>query len=353
MSKKNIFRKWRQFSSAATYIVALCCVFPVYGDLLINDTPTTIIQGNSSRLNQPEGVVFSLSDECIAVANALGNTISIYKRIGDGGSLYENEPSFIIDDKDNFNYPHDVKYTPNGKYLGVISRWNSTAAIYRTKNSSGSSFSTKPSWKLKGSSSKLNHPASLDFSPSGNILVICNRRGSITFHKKKSHKSGEYHQSPYQEITQRQLLKYGISNPHGVAFSPDGNTIATVHKKYFMNPASDGQSALVIFEKSSPNSTNFNPAPSFVSYAGTKGLHSIAFHPSGNYLAVSDGISDVYIYQRSEGNEFVLVHTIKVPGETPEDEGPKGMAFSRSGDCLAVTVVSPYQVHIYDVQEVD
>lgn len=115
-------------------ITAIACsmMFQLQGKLVVSEKPTTTIavdfigdQGplSGSGLSRPENITFSPSDDCLAVANILNDSVSFYHRIGDSGFQYEATPSFTLKGTDAFiAAPHDVAFSPCGNYVGVISR---------------------------------------------------------------------------------------------------------------------------------------------------------------------------------------------------------------------------------------
>jgi hypothetical protein len=65
------------------------------GSLVVDSAPTTVIGEEDYELDRPEGVAFSPSGEYVAVANALVDKVTFYRRIGDQGSAYEKRAPFL------------------------------------------------------------------------------------------------------------------------------------------------------------------------------------------------------------------------------------------------------------------
>ncbi len=325
----------------------------LYSKLNVSDQPTTIIMGPDSGVHFPEGVAFSPSGDCVAVANTSENSISFYKRIGESGATYETSPSCTIKNKNQLLYVHDVTFTPSGKYIGAVSRNKHQIVMYQRDLKKSCSFYPAPVLVISGEDSKLNNPDCISFS-SQNVMGIANRMGEhgINFYKLLEHHEYSYDSIPYQQITEEDMLAFGLAAPHNIEFTPDGTIMASVHKKYKKNKEASGESGLAIYEKKDNPSQEYYTSPSFVLLLGDSKIHACSFHCSGKYLAIADQHAYVQIYEKNnESIEFTLMLT--TTQDKKEGYGrAKGIAFSLDGNALAISYDTD-RVYIYDVHEVE
>ena len=294
----------------------------------ITDDPICTINGVEGRLSRPEGIAFSPKGEKLAIANSTNGTVTFYERISDGSAVYEAGPSYVLENKKSLRYTHGVQFTPCGKYIGVASRNTNSVVLFQV----GKNF---PYQTLK---SNLDYPAELSFS--SNLLGVASRKGNdyLTFYKQL--KSGKFAPKPEWIVGRKFHEDLNLSAPHALAFSPDGKTLATVHKRYVSSP--EGRAALVIWDV-------LKKSPKFIHPLGEEFFHSIAFHPSGNYIAVTNERKNVEIFKREEGYTFSLFAEIPVEREDRK-ESCKGIAFSACGNYLGFTSTKP-AVLIYDIGE--
>ncbi|NGX39441.1 MAG: hypothetical protein KR126chlam1_00770 [Chlamydiae bacterium] len=325
----------------------------LHSDLFVNETPVTIIQGPQSSLNRPEGASFSPSGNCLVIANSSGCSLTFYKRIGDSGGKYEIAPSFVIKDSKLLNYAHDVAFSPCGQYVVAACRESNTLACYKRKKGSEIAFIRRPHWLIEGfHKAKLHKPTSIAFSPCGQIIAVANRMGnySTNFYAQIPGGDFQFDPVPFQTITAEELAKHNVSASHGLAFTPDGNHLATMHKSWWQTPS--GESAFTFADKESLGDMTCHFSLSNVELYGCTCLHSIAFHPSGKYLAATHESGDVIIFEKvAASNEYVSMTSISID-KRGKHEGPKGIAFSPCGRYLAVTTVANF-VLIYEVEEIE
>jgi DNA-binding beta-propeller fold protein YncE len=335
-------------------IVQAFYLLPIQSHLVISEKPSTIISGEGTQLERPEGISFSPSGDCLAVANSSGDSVTIYSRIGNEGIEYDPIAACVIHNSKVLEYPHDVDFSPCGQYLVVANRNKHCISFFRRSSINSCQFESSPYFNLRGKRTKLQLPAGVAYSPVGNFLVVANRQGNgkITFYSPnmKKGKSNSFKKTPFYETTARDMQSLNIGASHDVAISSDGNTVAVVHKKYVGEYSRN--SALVIYENQAEFSKLPHFVPTYVKNFGVSCLHSISFHPSGKYLAVSDEREDVMIFQRVEKtNAFELITSIPIDKQG-NVEGAKGVAFSPQGDCIAISTMIP-EILIYDIHEVE
>jgi len=327
----------RAFYIQILLVPMLLTLSVMQGELWINPEPTTVIEGPKSQLNRCEGVAFTPDGSYIALGNYLSHSITFYKRIGDIGSEYEIVPSYVLQDNHYLYTIHDLNFSSEGQFLAASSRDSDSAVIFQRLNSEDIQFKTNPVWSVRGGESGIKKCDSIAFSPDDQLIAVLSRMGGtgITFYERFEQK-GSFKKTPTQQITEAMLLQQDISAPHGLTFSPDGKLLAVVHSRF--RGQAEGFSALAIFEKSDNINELFNPLPVFVDYSGSTWFHSVAFHPSGQYLGVTVAKknSRVLIYEKSpNSNDFHLYKTFTI--DSSGSVSLKGIAFSSSGESLVVT----------------
>jgi WD40 repeat protein len=314
-----------------------------YAALIVDSAPTTIIRDQLSELDRPEGVTFSPTGKYIATANSLVDTVTFYRRIGDSGSQYETTPAFSIQGKESkLNYPHDVAFSPDGLHLAVANRIGNSITIYK-RNFNDDFYSNKPIAVIRGASSGVRRPDSVKYSPTNNIIAVANLAdSSIAFYR---YKGDVYEKKPYQIIQDTPDV---LLVPDGLDFSVDGELLAvTSHDAnavliYQKLQGSNGKYTSRPVEIIQGADTNLNYP------------HSVSFHPTKNYLLVSSsqGLKNINIFQKTSDDfprygtkpllslEITQMYdesTIHLLEELHQEGGCKGVAFSPDGKALAIT----------------
>ena len=313
-------------------------VAPLSAGLTISNEPVCIIQGDESGVNRPEGIAFSPSGDCLAVANSAGYSVTVYRRTEDENPIYSTTPTVHFQDSSVLRYPHSVEFTPDGKHLAVASRDNHSVVLYKRNFSAICSFEMTPAAILRGFG--MNLPAGVSFSADADVMGVANRAGNqpLTFYRR--YNGPVYYDQPFHSISREEVNQLGMSMAHDLAFSPLGDSFTTLHKPYCRN--SPGSSGFITYD----NQFNIQS----MSPHGIECLHSISYHPSGNYLAISHEREEVLIFEKN-GSEFVQIASIPIEkGESIE--GAKGVAFSPRGDALAVTTMLQ-TILIFEIHETE
>lgn len=320
----------------ASIILVLGMLLPSCGSktIVVDDLPITIIGNNGSGLGHPEGIAFTPSGDFIAVANAGINTISFYKR---RDSTYETSPSFILQNpQSQLSYPHDVSFSPDEKYLAVANGANSSITIYK-KSSIHSFYDEAPIAVIKGEASTVPH--AVKFAPIGNTFAVANVWGnSIALYH---YHEDKYDQSPYQVIINPVDI---LNRPDGLAFSSDGELLAVT---------SHGNHSVVLYQRIPHSQGLYSPEPIEILQGEETHFcftHSVSFHPSNDYLAVSSagGKKTLSIFKKVS-NQFPRYSTfpeqtleiynpdaLHLRDQFPEEGGVKGIAFSPDGKQISL-----------------
>lgn len=310
----------------------------------ISSAPVSVISAKdpASKLDRPEGIAFTPSGNFIAVANSLADTVTFYRRIGEGGHMYDTTPSFSIEGPDSqLNYPHDLSFSPNGQHLAVANRQSHAITIYK-KSNSHDGFDTTPIAIITGEQSRIFAPDAVKFSPVENTFVVASmftQNNLVFFYYEGDH----FDQQPFQVITCPLL-----AIPDGLGFSSDGKLLAvTSHDNH----------CVVLFQRMENSNGRFFDQP-FQAIQGEETLlcfpHSLAFHPFTNDLAVScsQGRKNVNFFKREsehsnatyfsspmlslEITEMYTSETIEWLDKLYQEGGVKGVAFSPDGQSLAI-----------------
>lgn len=304
--------------------------------------PTKSMGGTKSDLFRPEGVAFTQTGNLMAICNSEGNSVTVYKKREGTRAVYYNQPCCKIMDPVDLNYVHDVAFSPCGTLLAAAAREGQSVAIFEQCKGQIGTFETKALLTMKGPECQLGFPSGIAFHPSGDWFAVVNRGGGsgITLypnHKGPSRKSFE--SVPFQSITETDLLAHNLAAPHGLAFSQDGTWLIVTHKQFFKTDHPEGNSAISIFRCRTQSDIGLDPEPCGIFSYEQACVHSVAFHPDGEIVAVTNEAADIDILRWEEKkNSFQKIRVIPILRGMME-EGPKGISFTSDGQQLAVTTV--------------
>ncbi len=308
--------------------------------VIVGETPITVIRAeNDSKLDRPESVAFTPSGDCLAVANSLANSVTFYKRVGGEGYVYETKPSYTIEGlQSQLDYPHDLSFSPDGKHLAVANRVGNSITIYK-RDLSLNRYESHPIASIQGSRSQISFPDAVRFSPVENVIAVANMYShTITlYHFQGDH----YDRRPFQVLTHRIL-----QIPDGLDFSKDGQLLAvTSHDShsvvlyqrkegsqgFYVNTpiqALQGPQTLFCF----PHSVAFHPVKNDLTVScsqGRKNVHFFSTTESGLYATAPElSLEILEMYDES---------TIHLLDQLHQEGGVKGIAFTPDGKGLAIT----------------
>lgn len=315
---------------ALAYLMMLVC--KGHASLTVDKIPATIMKDRSSELDRPEGISFSPNREYIATANSHNNTITFYKRIEE--NVYETVPAFSIQGNESkLDFPHDLAFSPDGRHLAVANRQGNSITIYSNINSNNTPLAVI----------QIVAPNSVKYSPNNDFIAVANSH-TITFHRIHG---DIYDQTPYQMIksSERSVL-------NSLDFSKDGEFLAI---------AAIDTHSVIIYQKNSDSYTHVQTLQQNLCYP-----HSVSFHPSGDYLVVSNaqGRKNVNFFVKGSSKPILTLEitqmyeesTIHLIDQLHRRGGCKGVAFSSDGTCLAVTQnlsTPPFSVNVLLVYPVE
>jgi len=313
--------------------------------------PTSYVTGKRTGLFEPEAVAFTPSGDLMAISNSRRHSVSLYTRGDASGRNYERRPCCTISDPNCWRVVHDTAFSPCGRYPVAAARETHALSMFVLLDGNSNEIEAKPLWSVRGEDCGLSFPAGVAIHPSGKWLAVANRaRNGITLYR-NSGSSGQFDSTPFQIITVEDLSIHGLAAPHGLDFSPDGKSLIVTHKRFFKTEHPKGDSGLSIFKWRTEPNFGLDPHPSFIFPYGLSSLHHVAFHPSGNIVAVSISRAGVDVFDWLPEQEAMskrdAISFFRI-GEGPEGrvgegpkgrvgEGPKGVAFTREGEQIAVT----------------
>jgi 6-phosphogluconolactonase (cycloisomerase 2 family) len=309
----------------------------------------------TEKLQRFEGLAFSCSGKILAVATADTDTVHLFRRSSDG--LFEGTPYCSISGPGSgLNYPHDLCFSRSGdNELLAVAQRAGAISLYQ-KNKGDDRFAARPVFEICGKKTKLNFSDAVAFVPPNNeYLAVCNLKSErIAFYRKIAGASPKFQIKPVFEIKHRSL-----SNPDGLAFSPNGEWLAV---------ANHGNHTVSIFQRRHRvfpyRRLRYGPRPvAIIEDPGLRYPHSVAFTPRTNHLVVTNAGANYFSVYRPEpqGRKMrwsqapVLRQTLgpenifrEVNAANKMEGGPKGIAISE--DLLAVC--SPEQgIKIYPLRE--
>jgi len=302
--------------------------------------PANSMVGQKSNLIRPEGIAFTQTGHLMAVSNSEGNSVTVYKRREGVRTGYHSKPCWKVVDPDDLNYVHDVAFSPCGRLLGAAARDAQSVVIFGQSEGPAATFDTKPRLTMKGPECQLGDPTAISFHPSGDWFAVANRKGGsgITLYSSPTgHRGRTFTPAPFQSITETELLTHNLAAPHGLAFSQDGRWLVVTHKRFFKTHSPEGISGISIFTCKKQTDIGLQPHPCSIFSYEQACVHSAAFHPDGEVLAVTNEAADVDILRwNAEKNSFQRIGIIPILRGTMK-EGPKGISFTSDGQQLAVT----------------
>ena len=316
-----------------TVVVASGAAFLIFCSKtrLIDVVPATVIRGKGGGLGRPEGIAFSPSGDCIAVSNALLNTITFYRSRDFQNSLYETTPFFTLQNPESqLDYPHDVSFSPDGNHFAVANRWGNSITIYK-KSAIHSCYDATPIAVIKGVASEGS--SAVKYAPQGNIIAAGNLGNFITFYH---YQGDEYDASPYQVIHNAIDILNGVD---GLAFSSDGELLAVT---------SHWTNSVVMYQCIPDSQGLYSSDPVEILQGEETQLHfphSLNFHPANDYLVVANAsgkktlnlfkkVSSVFPRYSPEPEVTLEIYNPKnfyLQAKSPEEGGVKGVVFSSDG----------------------
>jgi DNA-binding beta-propeller fold protein YncE len=93
--------------------------------------PSFVLEGAETRMVQPDGLGFTEDGSLLAVANHGGGTVTIYARRGRGPAYHPTPVAEIGGASARLSCPHSAAFTRGGAYLAVSNAGGRTVGVYR------------------------------------------------------------------------------------------------------------------------------------------------------------------------------------------------------------------------------
>jgi DNA-binding beta-propeller fold protein YncE len=241
-------------------------------------------------ISRPEGVAFSPCGGFVAIAEAGGDRVSVHAR-GSNGTP-PREPCRLEGPTSGIDYPHDVDFSPDGRLLAVANRTGAAVTLYTRRNGEPGRYGPRPVWTIGGRRARLTYSEGVRFVPPlGNyIAAVSLANASVNFYRRGWLRRSRFATRPCFRLRGPETK---LHEPDGLAFSPDGALLAV---------ANHGAHTVTIYARRA-RSISYGPAPVAVLGTGAYRFHcphSVAFHPDGLHLAISNaGARHVSVFRRA------------------------------------------------------
>ena len=180
-----------------------------------------------------------------------------------------------------------IAISSSGNMMAIATADADTVLLFRRQ--SNGQFDTEPCDTLSGPRSRLSYPHDVSFTPAagGELLAVAQRRGSITIYDHDS-VTGRFGPEPAFEISGAGSR---LDFSDGVAFVPPWNDHLAACNLAF--------GTISFYRKCSDSPLAFDPHPRFELWQGLAEPDGLAFSASGEWLAVANhGNHSVSIFQR-------------------------------------------------------
>ncbi len=295
--------------------ILLCTVASLLVNLRSNAT-CSLQSGTSYALpagsTGPSAIAFSPSGSYVAIANDNSNDVTVFQ-ISGGGTL-NGGTSYAL--PAGSTHPFSVAFSPNGTYVATANYFSSDVTVFTV--GAGETLSGGTSYALLAGS---NSPYSVAFSPDGTYVATANGSNNVIVFTVGS--GGALSNGTSY------TLPAGSTPPISIAFSPDGTYLATANS---FSGSTNGSVTVFTVGVGGvlSNST------SYALPAGSIDPVSVAFSPSGAYLATANGAAgstsgDVTVFTVGAGGVLSNGTSYALPAGSRD---PNSVAFSPDGSYL-------------------
>jgi adhesin/invasin len=289
---------------------------------------------NADTGTEPFSVAFSPNGNLLATANFGSKTVSVFAIDPTSGQLTPVTQS-IASNADTTSAPFWVAFSPNGELLATANYDSSTVSLFTVDPSTGQL--TPVTQSTPANADTGSGPFSVAFSPNGELLATANYTAN-TVSVFTVDSTGQL-----TPVTQTSTTNADTgSEPFSATFSPSGGLLAVANYlsntvSMFTVDESTGQIAPVVQSPASNADTGSGP-------------FSLAFSPSGGLLASENydaGTVSLFTVDQSTGQ---LTPVTESPASN-EDTGslPVSVAFSPTGGLLATANLGSNNVSLFTV----
>ncbi|HVG94874.1 MAG TPA: hypothetical protein VND21_10540 [Planctomycetota bacterium] len=156
--------------------------------------PCFVLEGPETRLGEPDGLAFTSDGRLLAVTNHGAGTVTIYARHG-RAPRYGPAPLVVLGAPDTFRCPHSVAFSPSDTHLAISNAGGRAVLVYRVDLGSGEgrvAFSEAPVLELDacdaGRFEARNRDNRREGGPKGiafggDCLAICSEHLGLRVHR--------------------------------------------------------------------------------------------------------------------------------------------------------------------------
>jgi 6-phosphogluconolactonase (cycloisomerase 2 family) len=296
--------------------------------------PSGAYSASGVVLSRPESIRRSWSGNRAVVSNTLARGISVFTlRTRGPGTPALRFDDALIDEK-RLLYAHGAVFAPDDQSVIALGEYAHAMTAYALQSRDGKS-ALPVLWSLCGPQHGLENPADVAVHPGGRWLVVANRLNTGLAALRMDDRHNRTVPELLGTVYGPALNSFGLSAPHGVAFSHCGRFLFVTHKPYSRNVEDSGQSAVSVFPCTPDGLAQDAPEPVAIRNYDLARLHHIAAHPKRSLLAITNSRGDAEILEWDEAER--VLHKRGAIDVFRIGEGAKGIEFTASGDHLMIT----------------
>jgi len=283
------------------------------------------VPGQPFTTSSPGGIAYSPNNKWLASAASGGNQVSVF-RVASNGSLQQIGDPFTTD----FYILGGAAYSPDNQFLAVqgtaIDQLTGIVQLFSVSQSTGAlTLFGDPATTIVASSSGQASFGGIAYASTGKFLIAANYNngstGSLTSFKLNS--NGSLGSS--STTTTGHIFNSLVVNQ--ITLSPDNRFLATAN--------ADTSESVSVFSVN-PLTGALTNQHNYSLDTGTGNiLTSVAYSPTGKFLAVVDNVNTLVIYS-VDSISGILSNPVATTISHVSDGAYQTVAFSPDGQCIAV-----------------
>ncbi|MEM6484817.1 MAG: hypothetical protein AAF662_07540 [Pseudomonadota bacterium] len=288
-------------------------------------------------LSRPESLRFSRDGKLLAVSNSANASVGILEFQYGVDSSPTISVRETVHDQLALNYAHGAAFMQDDALLLSVGEHGQALSVIQLDQGDGAERGTDLVRTLTGGEFGLDNPADIAVHPGGAWCVVANRKFKGLAFFTCSNPPQDQDPVFRSHIDVGALNEIGLAAPHGVCFFAGGDRMLVTHKRFtgWGYQGDKGRSAVSVWDSTdkAPRSISGDLLGSLD--LGDAHLHHIASHPHHPIVAVTNS-RDVTLLLRwnEQTRELKTFDSIDV---FRLGEGAKGVAFTPSGEFLAVS----------------